>query len=62
MLYELLTGQVPFGGNAPFVIAIRHMAEELRPPRELRPDLPETIEAVVLRVMAKEPCDRLVAA
>jgi serine/threonine-protein kinase len=43
VLYELLTGQVPFDGDDPFAIAIRHMTEEPRSPRELRPGLPEPL-------------------
>jgi formylglycine-generating enzyme required for sulfatase activity/predicted Ser/Thr protein kinase len=58
VLYELLTGQVPFDGDDPFAIAIRHMTEEPRSPRELRPDLPGPVEAVVLRALAKQPADR----
>ncbi len=58
VLYELLTGQVPFDGNDPFAIAIQHMTEEPTPPRALRPDLPEAVEAVVLRALAKEPAGR----
>ncbi len=58
VLYEMLTGRVPFDGDDPFAIAICHMTEEPRTPRELRPDLPEAVEAVVLRSLVKQPADR----
>jgi serine/threonine-protein kinase len=58
VLYELLTGRVPFDGDDPFAIAICHMTEEPPPPREWRSDLPEAVEAVVLRSLAKQPADR----
>ena len=62
VLYELLTGKVPFEGDDPFAIAIRHMTEEPVSPREHRPDLPEPVEAVVLKAMAKQPTARFVSA
>ena len=62
VLYELLTGKVPFEGDDPFAIAIRHMTEEPVSPREHRPDLPEPVETVVLKAMAKQPAARFLQA
>ena len=56
--YELLTGQVPFEGKDPFAIALRHMTERPRAPREVQPALPKEVEAVVLRALSKEPAQR----
>lgn len=58
ILYEMLTGQVPFSGGDPSEIALRHIDEIPRSPRELRPDLTRRIEQVVLRALAKKPSSR----
>ena len=56
--YELLTGRVPFTGQSSFEIITRHVSDSPRPLRELRPDLPAALEAVVLRAMEKKPENR----
>jgi serine/threonine-protein kinase len=58
VLYELLTGQVPFAGGPPASVALRHVTEAPRPPGELVPGLPAPLEALVLRALAKEPAGR----
>lgn len=55
MLYRMLTGTVPFDGSDPLDIAMRHMTDEPRSPRELRPDISASLEAVVLKAIAKDP-------
>jgi serine/threonine protein kinase len=55
ILYEMFTGQVPFEAEDPLDIAMLHMTERPRPPRELRPDLSPAVEAVILKAMAQEP-------
>jgi len=62
VVYELLTAKVPFEGDDPFAIAIRHMTEEPVSPREHRPELSEPVEAAVLKAMAKQPAARFVTA
>jgi serine/threonine-protein kinase len=57
-LYEMVTGQLPFTGPTPVAIAYRHMHEHPTPPRALNPDVPEPLERVCLRAMAKRPEDR----
>src|SRR6266545_7104132 len=54
-LYEMLTGQVPFTGPTPVAIAYRHVREDPTPPRMLNPDVPESLELVTLKAMAKRP-------
>ncbi|AAZ57099.1 Stk1 family PASTA domain-containing Ser/Thr kinase [Thermobifida fusca] len=54
VLYELLTGRPPFVGDSPVSIAYQHVREEPIPPTELDPEIPEWIEAIVLRAMAKD--------
>jgi serine/threonine protein kinase len=56
--YEMLTGQVPFTGVSVFDIVTRHVNEPPRPPRELVPDIPPAVEAIILRAIAKRPEDR----
>jgi eukaryotic-like serine/threonine-protein kinase len=57
-LYELLCGQPPFDGPTPFVVASAHVSERPRRPRSLRPDVPEELEAVIAKVLAKHPNNR----
>ena len=57
-LYEMLTGTVPFRGATPVAIAYRHVREDPAPPRLLNPDIPQSLEAVCLKAMAKRPEDR----
>src|SRR5215813_5035275 len=58
VLYEMLTGQVPFTGDTPLEIAMKHLSEVPKPPSELRPDVPHDLDSVVLRALAKDPADR----
>src|SRR5262245_36433356 len=58
VLFELLTGQVPFTGDSPVEIAMKHLAETPPAPSELRADVPDDLDLVVLRALAKEPSDR----
>ena len=58
VLYELLTGEVPFTGDSPVEIAMKHLAEVPPVPSALRPEVPEDLDLVVLHALAKEPADR----
>jgi eukaryotic-like serine/threonine-protein kinase len=58
VLYEMLTGQVPFTGETPLEIAMKHLSEVPVPPSELRDDVPDDLDLVVLRALAKDPEDR----
>ncbi len=58
VIYEMLTGQVPFQGDSPISVAIKHLQEGIVPPRELFPDIPLRLEAVVMRAMEKEQARR----
>lgn len=58
VLYEMLTGEVPFTGETPISIALKHLQEQPKPPREKNPDIPPLLEATVLKAMAKEPSAR----
>src|SRR6266404_4528918 len=58
ILYEMLTGSVPFNGSTPLAIAMKHASDAPRKPREIVSLIPEDLERVVLRALAKLPEDR----
>ncbi|MEA3350522.1 MAG: protein kinase [Chloroflexota bacterium] len=58
MLYEMLTGDVPFRADTPMAVVIKHMTAPLPMPRTLNPDIPEILEHIVLKATAKEPANR----
>ncbi len=61
MMYELLTGQVPFRESNMMKVMLAHQQQAPRPPRELVPGIPPEVEAVILRAMAKSPGERFQA-
>jgi serine/threonine protein kinase len=58
ILFELLTGEVPYGGDDALAVALKHVMSPLVSPRSLRPELPDYVEKVILRCMQKMPADR----
>jgi eukaryotic-like serine/threonine-protein kinase len=58
ILYELLTGSVPFDGETAVAIAFKQVSAEPRAPSELQPGVPPALDAVVLRALAKDPARR----
>ncbi len=58
MMYELLTGQVPFSDASMYKVMLAHQQQDPAPPRSLMPDIPPEAEEIVLRAMAKAPDDR----
>ena len=58
VIYEMVTGRVPFDAETPMAVALKHITEPLPMPRRIRPDLPEEVERVILKAMAKDPADR----
>jgi tRNA A-37 threonylcarbamoyl transferase component Bud32 len=55
ILYELVTGRVPFDADTPFALIMKHASEPVPPPRSLKADLPEAIEPVIQKALAKQP-------
>jgi serine/threonine protein kinase len=55
VLYELMTGSVPFDGTTPMAVLLQHVNEAPPPPRRFIPDLPPTVESAILRALAKAP-------
>jgi serine/threonine-protein kinase len=62
VLYEMLTGKVPFTGETLMEITMKHREEVPKPPSELEPSIPEELDQIVLRALAKDPADRFQSA
>lgn len=62
VLFEMLTGQPPFDAETPIAVIHMQLNEPLPLPRSLRPEIPEGVEMVVLRALAKRPEDRYTTA
>ena len=58
ILYEMVTGRVPYTAETPIAIVFKHIQDPLPSARKLNPDLPEPVELVLLKVLAKNPDDR----
>lgn len=58
LMYELVTGHVPFKGDNPVEVAIKHMNEEIPSICEYDPEMPQSIENIILRASAKNPKNR----
>jgi serine/threonine-protein kinase len=58
VLYEMLTGRVPFDGESPVSIALKHVSEAPVPPSQINPDIPPALEQVVMWSLNKDPADR----
>ncbi|HET9214522.1 MAG TPA: Stk1 family PASTA domain-containing Ser/Thr kinase [Gaiellaceae bacterium] len=58
VLYEMLTGKVPFSGDSAIEIAMKHVNELPTPPSKLRSEIPPELDQIVLRALAKEPEER----
>jgi WD40 repeat protein len=62
LLYELSTGRTPFDAKSPLAVLKRVTEEQHQPVRQLKPDAPEWLAAVIDRLMAKSPADRFQSA
>lgn len=62
ILFQLCTGKLPFESDTPLATILKHLHEPIPSPRALAPELPETVEAVILKAMAKDPADRYASA
>lgn len=58
VLYEMLTGRVPYEGETPISVALKHVRERLIPPTRYNPSIPTLLEAAVIKALAKRPEDR----
>ncbi len=58
MLYEMCTGRIPFDAETPLAIVLKHINDPLPLPRNLNESIPEEVQDVILKAMAKEPDER----
>ena len=58
ILYQMLTGRVPFNDPSSTTVAVQHLTMPVPPPREINPELPPAVEAVLLKALSKAPEDR----
>ncbi|WDQ31913.1 Stk1 family PASTA domain-containing Ser/Thr kinase [Paenibacillus marchantiae] len=58
VLYQMLTGQLPFLGESPISVALKHLQEEFDEPRKFNPLIPQSVENVILKSMRKNPQER----
>ena len=54
MLFEMLTGKVPFGGDNSVAIALKHLQEDITPPVEINPKIPRALSDVIVKAASKE--------
>ena len=59
VLYECLTGQLPFQAGSVISLVAKLLKEDARPPQEVNPEIPPALSALVLRLLAKAPEDRV---
>ncbi|SIT00868.1 Stk1 family PASTA domain-containing Ser/Thr kinase [Alicyclobacillus vulcanalis] len=58
VMYEMLTGKLPFEGESPVTVALKHLRDPFVEPRQLNKEIPQSVENIVLRCLAKEPESR----
>jgi serine/threonine protein kinase len=62
VLYECLTGRPPFSADTPLAVIFKHVQDPLPMPRSINPAIPEAVERVILKSLAKDPADRFKSA
>ncbi len=55
VLYEMVTGKLPFSGESPISVALKHLQEPLPEPRQVNPAIPQSVENVILKALVKDP-------
>ena len=58
ILYEMVAGRVPFEGDTPFTVGVKHKSEVPRPPKEVNAQIPEDLNRVILKCLEKEKSKR----
>ncbi|HEY3368586.1 MAG TPA: Stk1 family PASTA domain-containing Ser/Thr kinase [Symbiobacteriaceae bacterium] len=62
VLYEMVTGKVPFQGDSPITVALKHLREQPAPPALLNPEVPVELQNIIVRALEKDPEDRFASA
>ncbi|RXZ77296.1 Stk1 family PASTA domain-containing Ser/Thr kinase [Paenibacillaceae bacterium] len=58
VLYQMLTGRLPFLGESPISVALKHLQESFEEPRVVNPHIPQSVENIIMRSMRKNPSER----
>jgi serine/threonine-protein kinase len=58
VLYQMLTGKLPFLGESPISVALKHLQEDVQAPRKVNPLIPQSVENIILKSMRKKPEER----
>ena len=62
VMYEMLTGKVPFDADTPVSVALKHMQEVPAEPKTLNPTIPDSVNKIIIKAMQKEPSLRYISA
>lgn len=62
VLYQMVTGRLPFLGDSPISVALKHLQDGFEEPRQVNPLIPQSLENVILRAMRKSPGERYASA
>ena len=62
VIYEMVTGKVPFGGESPVSVAMKHIQDHIVPPRVLSEDLPGALEQIIMKAVEKDKANRYASA
>lgn len=62
VLYEMVTGKLPYSGDSPISVALKHLQENFTTPRLLNPSIPQSVENIIIRSLAKDPMKRYASA
>lgn len=58
VMYQMLTGKLPFLGESPISVALKHLQEDVEDPRNVNPAIPQSVENIILKSMRKKPSER----
>lgn len=58
VMYEMVTGKVPYDAESPVSVALKHIQEEVVPPKQLKNEIPESLNRLILKCIEKEPIKR----
>ncbi|WP_261132754.1 Stk1 family PASTA domain-containing Ser/Thr kinase [Bacillus sp. Marseille-Q3570] len=58
VLYEMVTGRLPFSGESAVSVALKHLQDQFPEPKFINPDIPQSVENIILKALAKDPNER----